>query len=87
VERAWRYGRAHLKRYDPEGAAVGYMLKEMGGRVLDYGVRLPPTQDQPRGGYPEEVGGGEANPRRSDDRPTPATERDAVRSTHLGGQR
>jgi len=52
VERAWRYGRASVEHYDPKGAAVRYMLKEMGGRVLDYGVRLPPDQDRAGGGYP-----------------------------------
>ncbi len=86
LARAWRNGRATVERYDPDRAAVWYMLKEMGGRVLDYGVRLPPIQDRARGGYTDELGGDEANPRRRDGYPAPASQRDSSLSPNLDGQ-
>lgn len=43
LERAWRHGRAAVEVYDPRRGAAYYLAKEIGGRVLDYGVsaRMP----------------------------------------------
>lgn len=43
MARAWRHGRAEVVVYDPKLGAAYYMAKEIGGRVLDYGVsdKLP----------------------------------------------
>ena len=38
LERAWRHGRAHVRSYQPSLGAAHYLTKEIGGRVLDYGV-------------------------------------------------
>lgn len=45
---AWRYGRAEVTVYDPQRGAAHYNAKEIGGRVLDYGVsgRMPPRREE-----------------------------------------
>ena len=45
-EGAWRYGRAEAVAYEPKLGAAHYLTKEIGDRVLDYGVssRLPPRR-------------------------------------------
>ena len=51
LAQAWCYGRADVTVYDPRGGAAHYLTKEIGGRVLDYGVsrRMPPLRvDEPR---------------------------------------
>ena len=49
LEDAWRHGRAEVKVYCPTQGAAHYLVKEIGGRVLDYDVsrRLPPTVKPP----------------------------------------
>jgi hypothetical protein len=46
LEHAWRFGRAQVAVYDPTLGAAHYLTKEIGGRVLDYGLstRLPPLR-------------------------------------------
>lgn len=46
LEDAWRHGRAEIEVYDPAEGAARYLVKEIGGRVLDYDVsrRAPPTR-------------------------------------------
>lgn len=46
LERAWRHGRAKVTVYDPLRGAPYYLVKEVGGRAVDYGVssRMPPLR-------------------------------------------
>ena len=60
---AWRHGRSEVDPYDARRGATHYLAKEIGGRVLDYGVseRMPPNRIKPSHGRlnTEDVGSSE----------------------------
>jgi hypothetical protein len=46
LERAWRWGMTHVRRYDPAQGAALYVTKDILPRALEYNLsrRLPPLR-------------------------------------------